>query len=318
MERLIQTIKEYFSISTLVVIGLFITTTSVHAATFSILGPKTISVGETFKATVVLDTEGDDVNALEGKLVYTKELIELTNISTTQSIVSLWAVPLQKNTAADASFAGGIPGGYTGEGNVAVLTFTARNLGDAEISITSERVLKSDGKGTPVSISTNPYHVRIIESLPQDVSHQGESKPEATNEKAIDVSPPEPFSLYVAKDSSMFKGKWFLVGQAVDKESSIAGYRVYESSHAVAEDEAYTLLRKEGVYITGFPYVLQDQSRKSYITVAAYDENNNVRLSSLAPSPEAGYDPRAYHAIILLLLIALTLEVYWRVKHRWR
>jgi hypothetical protein len=107
------------------------------------------SVGATFSVSVRTDTQGQAVNSAQVNVTYSSDTLELVSVKAGSSF------PMQtpgspSKTPSGAYFSGGIPSpGYTGNsGSVGVLSFRAKAVGAASISIGSGKVLLNDGKGT--------------------------------------------------------------------------------------------------------------------------------------------------------------------------
>src|SRR3989344_4123328 len=66
----------------------------------------------TFNVSVLLDTEGKSINALQVFLTFPPDKLQIISPSTGSSIVNVWTVPPKfNNTAGTVSLEGGIPGG---------------------------------------------------------------------------------------------------------------------------------------------------------------------------------------------------------------
>ena len=126
-----------------------------HAAEFLLeSGTSIFGVGDEFLVTLRGDTEGESLNAFEGKVVFPEELLELKGVREKGSIVNLWVKepPL---------FSGLTPGGYQGKGVLFSLIFEAKQEGQGTIRIDNGRALLSDGKGTPTELSIINYQFSI-------------------------------------------------------------------------------------------------------------------------------------------------------------
>jgi hypothetical protein len=102
-------------------------------------------------------------------------------------------------------------------------------------------------------------------------------------EVSEDSIKPEPFSVELVRDESVYEGKWFIVFNTLDKQSGIDHFEVYETA---IENEGF-VFGKDGVASiwkdARSPYLLEDQSLNSVIRVRAYDKAGNDRIGALIP-----------------------------------
>lgn len=136
----------------IILVGVFLA----HAAEASTLSlsPSTgvYTSGETFSATVRIDTAGESVNAAEATLSFRPSELQVVSVSNSSSIFALWtADPTYSNDAGTVSFSGGTPQGYTGSrGTVVTITFRAVSSGSHDVSFSDGAVLAADGRGTNI------------------------------------------------------------------------------------------------------------------------------------------------------------------------
>ena len=157
----------------LVFLGLWyfcLTPLNVLAATLS-LSPDTgvYTVGEFATVRVLVNTQGQTINAADGRIRISGSGVSIASVSQAGSIFSLWAEePRIEGT--DIVFSGGIPAGYTGAGGT-VMTFTLRfsSAGTARAAFQDGSVLAADGRGSNVLANMNggTYTIRAIESAPE-------------------------------------------------------------------------------------------------------------------------------------------------------
>ncbi|MCP6719510.1 MAG: cohesin domain-containing protein, partial [Patescibacteria group bacterium] len=114
---------------------------------------ETLLAGSTFDVSVVLDTRGNNINAVELNLKFSPDKLTVVKPSGRKSFFSIWhELPIYSNAKGTARFVGGIPEGITTEsGLVTTITFRAKATGKAIIEILpSSKVLASDGLGTNI------------------------------------------------------------------------------------------------------------------------------------------------------------------------
>jgi len=126
-----------------------------HAATFSVSpSTGTFEVGSTFDVTVLLDSEGDTINAVHVDLSFPPDKLQLVSPSAAgSSFVGLWVTPPNfNNTAGKVELQGGIPNGINVQrGTIITLTFRVKSVGTGLVRfLDASEVYLHDGKGTQV------------------------------------------------------------------------------------------------------------------------------------------------------------------------
>jgi len=255
----------------LVVISLILVVFSVGAleakAAFLSLEPSqgNYSVGDTFIEEIWLDTEDEEINAVEIHLAYPKGTLEMTDFSDGGSVLELWASKPEIEKQGNVSFIGGVPNGFNGEGLIGKIAFRAIRETDAKIEfLDNSQVLLNDGKGTSAKLNVKGAVFQISTQKPEI------SKNEWQEELKKDNTPPESFEIEVGKDPSIFEGKYFIAFSTIDKGTGIDHYEAKEGEKDWQE--------------TASPYLLEDQSLKSIIKVRAVDKAGNERIETLFPS----------------------------------
>lgn len=241
-----------------------------------------ISVGQEIEIRFLLDTAGESVNAVEGEINYPTEILRLNEVRYGGSPVTLWVERPSKGQEGRVPFSGAIPGGFEGvlspywegarPGTLFTMVFTAVREGEGILQVMGAKALLHDGKGTQAAVSAPQLSLRVL----------GEGKPQVLP-PLNDVFPPEAFSLQVARDPTVFEGKYFLVFAAQDKETGIARFEIREE----LPRWSFRRLFGETILQEGeSPYLLSDQRLQSIISVKAVDLAGNERLAELAPRHE--------------------------------
>ena len=130
--------------------------------------------GDSFMVAVWLDTEGENVNAVEGCLSFPKEKIEAVDIRKGSSILNLWPQePFFSNEKGEISFVGGLPTGFRGQGQIFSIIFrpvAGLNLPQI-VSLSFQKkskVLLHDGQGTPAKLTLLEGNYSLIKK-PRDL-----------------------------------------------------------------------------------------------------------------------------------------------------
>ena len=112
-------------------------------------GSGSFNVGSTFTVSVRTNTQGEPVNTAEANITYSTDTLELVSVSQGANFY-LPAPGSPSRGSGTAYFGGGLPSpGYNGvSGIIGSMTFRARAVGTATVSVTSGKVLLNDGQGT--------------------------------------------------------------------------------------------------------------------------------------------------------------------------
>ena len=142
------------------------------AATLS-LTPNTgvYTVGGVFTARVVVNSQGQNINAAEGTLRFNPRELAVVSVDRSNSIFSLWVTePTFSNTAGTISFSGGSPTGYQGAaGTIMNVTFRVLAAGTARVNLADGSVLANDGRGSNVlsGMSGGTFTIQAPASTPE-------------------------------------------------------------------------------------------------------------------------------------------------------
>lgn len=170
------------------IIGGFILTVAllpvhVHAAVLFVApAASEVRVGDSVRVSVLVDSRGETINNAEGVLHYSPEHLQVTSVSSSNSIFSLWVEqPSFSNASGEVRFNGGVPNpGYVGtSGTVVSIVFSARKVGQASLSMTDAAVRANDGLGTDVLTGTREATVTIV-STPEVLAPKKEEEPQET------------------------------------------------------------------------------------------------------------------------------------------
>ena len=268
-----------------------------------------------FEVGVFLNAESENINAFEGKIIFPHDLLDLKEIRDGNTIVNFWIEkPHKRQETRDKEqetrnkeqgeilFSGITPGGFQGNnGLLFSAVFEAKSEGLARFEINDARVLRNDGTGSPAALTIAPFEMTISSEAPAVT-------PIVT--KVKDTEPPETFRPEIARDESLFGGKWFLVFATQDKASGVDHYEAKESRQRIL-----ALFQKWSR--TESLHVLRDQELRSYIFVKAVDKAGNVRIEKILPrNPLRWYENYENWIIIILgLVIAYAIKKFLWKRH---
>lgn len=111
----------------------------------------TFTKGQTFAATLRVNPQGKNVNAVEATLTFDTSKLQVVSLSKTGSVFSLWTTePTFSNTQGTIQFGGGSPTPFSAQSTLVVVTFRANNEGDTTVDWKKTSILAADGLGTDV------------------------------------------------------------------------------------------------------------------------------------------------------------------------
>lgn len=256
-----------------------------------------LGLENTLRVDVLVDTQDQNINAFEGEIYYSNDLLELLEIKENNSIIDFWIdQPAYDNKLLRVYFSGIVPGGFNGNsGQLFSLYFKTQAPGQAEMGIDRARVLLNDGLGTEASLSLGQAGFEI---------HEHPEKPDVQVVEIKDATPPEEFWPIITQAPEIAGEKFVLVFSTKDKASGMDYYQVKEGL---------------GFYKNATsPYILQNQKLNSDIYVKAVDKSGNERVVKLpAKYPKPWYEKNNIYVIILLLIVIILFVVAIKVK-KWR
>lgn len=135
-----------------------------HAATMSFVsGASNPSIGDTIDVSVRIDSQGQTVNAAQGIIQYSKNILQVVRVDHSNSIFNIWAQEPSVNTSTGAiSFLGGSTNSFSG-GSLYVLdvTFVVRGTGLATLNFANVGVTTGDGTGANILSSSTAISFSI-------------------------------------------------------------------------------------------------------------------------------------------------------------
>lgn len=286
-------------LSCLLAVGLLLTAAPVLAAEINVVADSSVfSINKLVVVKLILNTEGEDINAVEGTVVFPHNLLKLREIKDSNSFIALWVEKPRLIGDNKIHFAGIIPGGFEKEqGLILTLIFQTQQKGWGTIAMKNFVVLLNDGKGTQTKAAASNLSFVVSNVLPASQLLLAKK----------DKEPPESFLPMVAKDPTVFNGKYFLVFTAKDKESGIDYYEVCEGGRQCVAAQS--------------PYLLKNQKLNEPIVVKAVDKSGNERAAVVSPlKPIVWYKNYWLFVIILVVILAgswigqILWKEYWQKR----
>lgn len=274
-----------FTITIVFMLSLFAGSKANAAELFFNSKVQKLGIGQEFRVDLFLNTENDELNAVEGNIVFPDELTELKEIRDGNSIISFWVERPKVVEKGKIVFSGIIPGGYKEtKGLLFSAVFFAKKDGEGGVAIHEIQALKNDGLGTPASVKVSDFLFSIT-AYPGVVPQE--------SAKVKDSNPPEKFKPEISQVKDVFDGKYFLVFATQDKGSGIDHYEVREGLW-------------NGFVTAESPYLLQNQKLDKKIFVKAVDKADNKRTEILYP-PNFRPWYKNYWILGILIIIGLAI-----------
>lgn len=133
-----------------------------------------------FQVPIFINTRNRSINGIEVRVNFDKNKLAIINPTGGTSIIGVWVEPPKfDNTHGTASYVGVVPGGITtGAGLVGTITFKAKALGQAVISVSSNsRILLNDGLGSETALDAGRAEYTILGKAPEGVAIFSETHP---------------------------------------------------------------------------------------------------------------------------------------------
>lgn len=271
------------------------------AASLSIrAGSSTASLNQPVRFDVALDTEGSDMNAIQGQVMFSPAQFRLEGIENGASPVTFWVVPPAENTSGTVTFSGIVPGGFQGTASSVVsLWLLPVASGRGTVSLENVAVLQNDGQASPLTLTLADASIVV-------------SGVAATGTASVPIShiAPDIFVPIVSRDPDIYGGQYFLAFSTTDKGSGIDHYEVMEvpTGKGIGETSPWRTAVS--------PYLLQDQSLGSDIYVRAVDHAGNFIVVTVraahpnAPTISHGWNILAIAIASAAALIIVTLAFF--------
>ena len=141
----------------------------VYAANLDISpSSQNVSTGDLVSMSVIVSTSGQAINAVSGVLSFPKNLLEVSSVSVTGSIINFWANdPKFSNSEGTVNFEGVIMNpGYSGiNGRVLKINFKAKAAGRVNLQFDAASILANDGNGTDITSEKGVATILINEKI---------------------------------------------------------------------------------------------------------------------------------------------------------
>lgn len=299
-------------ITVLFIVG-FITNNAIAAEIFWEPNSQELFLQERFLVTLWLDTQGADINAIAGTIVFPEDKLILQEVHNGNSIINFWIEqPAKAKVEKDGDtakliFSGVVPGGFKGEqGNLFSMLFTTVESGQGEVSVSNQEALLNDGFGTLTQLAADSYKFNITQELASGAGFI---------ETEVDTEPPEPFVVDITQDETVFDNQYFLVFATQDKGTGIKNYEVLEISEGLTTEKVLEDPTLEW-QSASVPYLLDDQNLESYIYVKAVDRRGNSRVQILPPRQQPSWYKVYSTPIVISAIIIIGIIIIYFIRRK--
>ncbi len=137
----------------------------------SVSGRTDVHVGEKVDITIVVDTQGKNINAISSELNFDPKVLKPYAISISDSVIGMWVDnPIKYDSY--IKWSGIMPGGFTGvrsafydgvhPGTLLKVSFLALKTAETNLSFGDSEAYLNDGKGLPMNISKKGILIKIV------------------------------------------------------------------------------------------------------------------------------------------------------------
>lgn len=261
-----------------------------------------IKVNQLFEVGVFINTDEESINAIEGKIIFPQDLLEVKNVNDGNSIINFWIEKPKSASEDQIAFSGIVPGGYNdSQGLIFSITFLAKKEGGGAIEFSGVKALRNDGQGTEAPLIISNFRFVISETA---------KSAEQIQIIKEDRDPPEDFKPEIVQNPDIFNGEWFLVFATQDKGSGIAYYAIRETRRKINLKRETDAKWKEAES----PYVLKDQGLRSFVYVKAVDKAGNERITVVEPRYPMKWYENYFIWIIIILGTLLAIIIGYLIR----
>ena len=255
---------------------------------------KVVNIGDTVAVDVLINTEGESVNVVDGNITIPSglDLIDIKELSSANSALSQWVrTPSWLKKDGIISFVGGLPGGLNNSSSSLFrIFFTANSAGQVTFLPSDVKVYANDGLATLVGVHVTPLTITINQADGSSI------KDELQATVTKDYKAPANINIDLGQDSSLFDGQKFINISASDPESGVAYFEVKEGNREPVK--------------TSNSYVLQNQNNLEPVIIFAFDKAGNVSKKVLSPQSSVTVNDSLFVIIDVILIIAFIASVF--------
>ena len=279
----------------------------------------TYTAGSKITVNIYVSSSDQSMNAVSGALSFPTDLLSVSSVSKSNSIISLWTIePTFSNSAGSVNFEGIVLNpGFTGsDGKIISITFTAKSVGTANIGFDSGSVLANDGTGTSLPTTFGKAQFVITPGAPSVSSPSQTNAPATTSAPIIPAVIPPVINFY---PRVIYRGDQIVVqGTSRYPNSKVIVWLKYNSEDAKSSTITNTASGD-------FTFANTDAAKEGTYEfwTQSVDQNGAVSTSSpiytilvISPFTVVIFGMKINIFVGLLLLLILLLILMWLISKR--
>lgn len=260
-----------------------------------------------YSVTVLIDTEGESVNTVEGSLAIDPALGAAIIASDSGSVITYWVNrPEWDSEKHVVNFSGAIPGGYSGKGilfSVVLPAFDGMPIANP-FRLINAKVFRNDGLGTQSRVTLGSFV--FGQASEPNVDMHGQLY---LDDRKKDNEAPEEFAPRISQDDRVFDGKWFISFNTVDKQSGVDHYEIQETKTDRIDAGKWKTAES--------PYLLEDQNLNSYVFVIAIDRQGNERVIKVFPRNPLPWYKNSFEVLAVLAVASVVAVAIIYIKKKY-
>ncbi len=184
-------------------------------------GSASYKVGDTISIDVVLTNNNQSINAVSGKISFSKDFLSISSISKDGSVIKYWTnEPAFSNGSGTINLEGIIPNpGFSGSrAKIITIRFIAKAKGSPRIFFTNGSVLANDGLATEVLGSFNDANLSITEktdATPATVIQKPSNQQDNISNIPIYTTPTTSLTPLITSTTHPDQNAWYSNKQAI-------------------------------------------------------------------------------------------------------
>lgn len=232
--------------STTIIAGLFLVALPLvaRAATFTIsLDKQVFPLGDEFTADIKMDTESVGINASQGTISFSPDVLSVSKVDKSNSVFNFWLEePAFANDTGKITFLGGSTSGFTGSSlEVFKITFKVKGIGKSSITFTDGAITASDGSGTNVMKGTRGVEITSVSKSDITVIAPPQITRVATATSGIPIIPKLIVQLYPDQN------KWFNISARFNVKFNLPS-DINAVATLISKDPRATPTQSEGLF----------------------------------------------------------------------
>ncbi len=127
-----------------------------------------VEIGDQVYVGLILNTEGKLINAVEGELKFSSDILTLKEVFDGSSVIDMWVDKPIAELSDSIFFSGIILDGYNGKnGLIFSAVFEAKKEGSVVINVAGMRTLLHDGRGTEEPSTVFAFSMKVLKEAKQ-------------------------------------------------------------------------------------------------------------------------------------------------------